>query len=256
VRVQAHAALGRAYAELGRARDAGRQYEQVRSLWANSGPALAAIGRTEPDAVRRERRIGRAVTAVGEALFFAAEAQRAELERVRFPVYRGSGEKADVLRHIQGPIRAWIAEKRPLVEQTTAAYKKILDIQPAAPPVWVIAAGARVGEIWATFASELRSAPVPDSIRKQPDAYQAYVNAIEQVTAPQQLMARRAFETCTGWSVKYQYSDALSRKCEEWLAQNYKAEYHLLDEFRGAPNRSSSALGERPPALSLGRDQR
>jgi tetratricopeptide (TPR) repeat protein len=251
VRIQAHALLGRAQSQLGRARDAARHYDEVRSLWGDGARAVAAIERAEPDAALRERRIGRAVTAVGEALYFAAEARRAELERLRFPVYRGPGTKADVLKHIQGEVKSWIGEKRPLVEQATADYKKILDIQPAAPPVWVVAAGARVGEMWATFASELRSAPVPDSIRKQQELYQAYINGIEQVTAPQQLMARQAFETCTSWSVKYQYSDALSRKCEEWLARNYKAEYHLIDEFRGAPNRSSSPLRERAPALDL-----
>jgi hypothetical protein len=52
--------------------------------------------------------------------------------------------------------------------------------------------------------------------------------------------------------VKYQYFDEFSRACEEWLAQNYKAEYHVVDEFRGSPNRVNSALREQGSPLRIG----
>ena len=42
--------------------------------------------------------------------------------------------------------------------------------------------------------------------------------------------------------MKYQYFDEYSRDCEKWLAKNYKTEYHLVDEFRGAPTRVNSVL--------------
>jgi hypothetical protein len=54
--------------------------------------------------------------------------------------------------------------------------------------------------------------------------------------------------------VKYQYFDQFSRSCEEWLAQNYKNEYHLIDEFRGAPNRVNSVLKEQGNPLRIGGD--
>jgi len=52
--------------------------------------------------------------------------------------------------------------------------------------------------------------------------------------------------------VKYQYFDEFSRTCEEWLAQNYKNEYHLVDEFRGSPNRVNSVLLEQGNPLRIG----
>jgi hypothetical protein len=52
--------------------------------------------------------------------------------------------------------------------------------------------------------------------------------------------------------VKYQYFDEFSRSCEVWLAKNYKAEYHVVDEIRGAPTLSNSGLDDKPPPLVVG----
>ena len=65
------------------------------------------------------------------------------------------------------------------------------------------------------------------------------------------MVARGAFKTCLDYSVTYQYFDEFSRSCEEWLAQNYKSEFHLIDEFRGAPTRVNSTLKERPYPLQI-----
>ena len=52
--------------------------------------------------------------------------------------------------------------------------------------------------------------------------------------------AKPALKKCLDLSVKYQYFDEFSRACEVWLAKNYGAEYHLIDEFRGSPTRVRS----------------
>ena len=52
--------------------------------------------------------------------------------------------------------------------------------------------------------------------------------------------------------MKYQYFDEYSRDCEKWLAKNYKAEYHVVDELRGAPTLSNSGLDDKPPPLIVG----
>ena len=56
---------------------------------------------------------------------------------------------------------------------------------------------------------------------------------------------------CLQLSVKVQYFDHYSRACEVWLAKNYKAEYHVVDELRGAATLASAVLGERPPPILL-----
>jgi TolA-binding protein len=252
VRVQAHALNGRALAALGRHADAAREFARTRELWRDPAAAIKAIEAAETDAAARERRVGRAVTAVGEAVFFFAERRRLKAEAMRFPVYRGPGTREAVLKHIQVEVLGWIKHKRPLIEQATAEYEQILALKPAPPPRWVIAAGARVGSMWSEFVREFRAAPVPDAIRKDPPLLAAYWEALDAASEPQKQMARRAFETCTGYSARFQHFDEFSRSCEEWLALNFKADHHLVDEFRGPPNRRNSVLRELSPALALG----
>ena len=252
IQVQAHALLGRAYAELGRGGQAAQEYGRVRKLWADPAAAEARFESLEPDPRVRQRRIGRALDAVGEALFFFAERDREAVARVRFPEYRGPGTRAAVSDHIARKVAAWIKAKRPLIERATAAYRRIVDLRPAPPPRWVIAAGARVGTMWGTFVQEFRDAPIPDSIRNDAELRTAYYHEIDRASEPQKRVARDAFETCLGYSVTYQYFDEHSRSCERWLADTYKSEYHLLDEFHGRPNRGNAARLEHAPALTIG----
>ena len=106
--------------------------------------------------------------------------------------------------------------------------------------------------MWGGFVDEFRAAPIPDSIKKDYELRTAYYGALDDASEPQKRQARGAFETCLGYSVKYQYFDEYSRECEKWLAKNYKAEYHLVDEFRGDPTYVNSALDERPFPLRIG----
>src|SRR4029079_7209311 len=133
----------------------------------------------------------------------------------------------------------------------TGDYKKIVDLQPVPPPQWVIAAGSRVGGMWGGFVKEFRAAPIPDKVKHDTELRQLYYASLDDASEPQKQMAKGAFKTCLDYSVTYQYSDEYTRSCEEWLAQNYKAEYHLIDEFRGAPTRVNSTLKERPYPLQI-----
>src|SRR5262249_43889620 len=107
-----------------------------------------------------ERRIGKAMTAGGGGLFFFAEQKRKEGDKIRFPEYKGSGIRADVLQHINTKGADWIKKKRTAIEEAEREYLKIKDMKPA-PPKWVIAAGARVGQMWGKFVAEFRAAPIP-----------------------------------------------------------------------------------------------
>jgi len=106
--------------------------------------------------------------------------------------------------------------------------------------------------MWGTFVKEFRAAPIPDGIKKDYELRTAYFGALDDASEPQKQQAKGAFEICLGYSVKYQYFDQFSRTCEEWLATNYKNEYHLVDEFRGSPNRVNSVLKEQGNPLRIG----
>jgi hypothetical protein len=108
--------------------------------------------------------------------------------------------------------------------------------------------------MWGTFVKEFRAAPIPDSMKKDYEIRTAYYGALDEASEPQKQQAKSAYNLCLDYSVKYQYFDEYSRACEEWLAQNYKSEYHLVDEFRGAPNRVNTVLKEQGNPLRIGGD--
>lgn len=253
IRAQAHALLGRAYVKANKGAVASKEYAAVRKLWEDPKAAVASIeGIPDEDAGAKQRRLGRALEAVGEALFFTAEEKKAKVDKIVFPAYKGPGTKEAVLKHIQTKVKDWIGKKRPLIDEASAEYIKIVNLQPVPPPRWVIAAGSRVGDMWGQFVKEFRAAPIPDGIKKDYELRTAYYGSLDEASEPQKNQAKSAYSTCLGYSVKYQYFDEFSRTCEVWLAENYKSEFHVVDEFRGAPNRVNSVLREQGSPLRIG----
>lgn len=269
VQIQAHAMLGRVYMRINNPTNAAPEYTKVRNAWKDPTAAmkkLDALGGDEPTKVRR---IGKVLTAVGESLFFFAEQKRKDVDKIRFPEYKGSGERKDVEKHIQTKVKAWMDKKRPAIQETEKEYLKILDLQPSPPPMWVIAAGSRVGQMWGKYVAEFRAAPIPKEWRQKgnspfgdpndPSAPPlswdeirgAYYASLDQASEPDKQRAKAAYKKCLDYSVKYQYFDEYSRACEVWLSKNYGAEYHLIDEFRGAPTRVNSGLSDRAMPLNL-----
>src|SRR5690606_24640697 len=145
VRLQAHALLGRAYSMQKKGGPVRQSFGKVVGLWKDPQKGVAEIEKSGGD--DKQRRRGRALEAVGEAIFFFAEEKKAKVEKVKFPEYRGTGSKEAVLKHINTKVKDWIQKKRPLIEEATAEYKKIVDLQPGPQPSWVIAAGSRIVEM-------------------------------------------------------------------------------------------------------------
>jgi len=256
IQVQAHATLGRAYTKTKADLGAKQEYAKVRALWANPGDAVKKINDAYPaeDDGQKAKRLGKALNAVGEAYFYAAEGQkRANVDPVKFPEYHGPGTKDDVLKHINTKVRDWLGKKRPAIEKVEVEYKKIVDLQPDAPPKWVIAAGSRVGLMWGDLVDDFRKAPIPESWKKDAEIRGVYYDALDAQSEPIKVQkAKPALVTCLAYSVKFQYFDEFSRNCEVWLAKNYKAEYHVVDELRGAPTLSNSGLDDRQPPVAIG----
>ncbi|MGO9714615.1 MAG: tetratricopeptide repeat protein [Polyangiaceae bacterium] len=259
IQIQAHANLAKAYTHAkggGADAQAKAEYAKVRALWQNPQDAIARINAaySGEDQGSREKRIGKAVTAVGEAYFYAADAlKKTEVDNIKFPEYHGPGTKADVLKHVQTKVAAWLQKKKPAIEKVAGEYKKILDLQPDAPPRWVIAAGSRVGLMWGNFVDEFRAAPIPADWKKDPELRGVYYDALDGASEPiKSGRAKPALVTCLAYSVKFEYFDEFSRSCEVWLAKNYKAEFHVVDELRPSPTLSNGGLDDKPPPLLVG----
>ncbi|WP_394827186.1 tetratricopeptide repeat protein [Pendulispora albinea] len=258
IQAQAHATLARSYTKVRHQnRDRAQvDYARVRKIWDNPAEAVKKINDAYPneDEAQKQKRVGKALNAVGEAYFYAAEELKREtVDKVKFPVYRGSGSKEDVSRHINTRVKDWLEKKGPAIEKAAAEYKKIVDLQPDAPPKWVIAAGSRVGLMWGDFVDEFRRAPIPEAWKKDAEMQGVYYDQLDAKSEPIKVQrAKPALVTCLSYSVKFQYFDDYSRSCEVWLAKNYKAEYHVVDELRGAPTLSNSGLDDKAPPLTIG----
>ncbi|OQX69369.1 MAG: hypothetical protein B6A08_05670 [Sorangiineae bacterium NIC37A_2] len=248
VRLQAHALLGKAGVNLKTAPIADREYKIVVGLWSDPAKAAKAI----EDAGGGQRELGRALESVGEALFYFAEKSKAKVDAYTFPKYNGVKDKEGINKHISTKVKDWYTKKKEMIAEVTKEYKKIIDLMPVPPPRWVIAAGSQVGKMWGTFVSDFRSAPIPKEWESDFEIRTAYYGALDDASEPFKVQAKGAYSVCLGYSVQYQYFDQYSRDCEEWLANNYKAEFHLVDEFRGSPDKVNNPLDEQPNPLQIG----
>ncbi len=270
VQVQAHAMLGRAYSKMKGDQGAKAEYQRVRDIWKDPAGAMKKLNDAYPteDEGQKTKRLAKALLAVGEALFYAAdESKRANVDPIRFPIYVGAGTTADVKKHIDTKVADWLKRKMEAIGKVELEYKKIVDLQPEPPPRWVIAAGSRVGLMWGEFVDDFRKAPYPKQWDQKGCALNCgtadqldwrelkarYLANLDEKSEPIKTQrAKPALVTCLTYSVKYQYFDDYSRACEVWLAKNYKAEYHVVDELRGAPTLSNSGLDDKPPPLLVG----
>jgi tetratricopeptide (TPR) repeat protein len=255
VQLQAHATLGRTFARLNNAASARAEYAKVKHLWTDPAAGEAKIRAAYPaeDDAQRERRLGKALGAVGEAMFFAAEERRiGDVDSLKFPEYKGPGDKASVKAHVDTKVKDWYLKKMAAIQKVERQYLEVLELKPAPPPKWVIAAGSRSGLMWGDFVDDFRRSPIPKAWRGT-ELEQMYTGEIDRVSEPYKSNhARPALKKCLDLSTKYQYFDAFSRSCEVWLAKNYKAEYHVTDELRGAPTMANSGLDEKAPPVLMG----
>ncbi|MEM1029427.1 MAG: hypothetical protein AAGN82_03710 [Myxococcota bacterium] len=263
VKIQAHALLGRVYAAQGNTRSADSEYGTVRSSWRDAGKMQQAIMAIPGGKAANERRLGKTLTAVGEALFYFAEKERAKADAIEMPEYKGKGDRKDVDAFVKNDIKKWMDKKGPAIKAASGSYLEVVKLKPSPPPRWVISSGAAVGKMWGDFVAEFRAAPYPKEWDKDgfipgtapplmwAELRSTYLASLDSASEPWKRQAKGAFQTCLKYSVEYQYFDQDSRSCEEWLSKNYPAEYHLIDEFRGAPTRVNSGLDERPQALNI-----
>jgi tetratricopeptide (TPR) repeat protein len=280
IEVQAHATLGRCFDHLRGDQGARAEYARVRELWRDQAAAQKKLMDSYPDESKetKARRLGKTLEAVGEAVFYEAdERKRADVDSIKFPAYAGSGKKDDVLKFVQTKVGDWMKKKATAIVAIEAQYKKVMDLQPEPPPRWVIAAGSRVGLLWGDFVDDFRRAPYPADWDKPGCAVACgtpsaltwheikmnYFHELDVASQPykdgsakwvdgRHVGAKPALVACLDYSVNYQYFDQFSRACEVWLAKNYRSEYHVVDELRGASTLSNSGLGDRPPPLLIG----
>gem|GEM_PF-4920007 len=243
LRVRARGLLAQAHAH-GPAREraaASREYASILAEWGDGAAAAASLAHAYPeeDEGARLRRLARALVAVGEANYQAAEeARAADVDSLPPPVYSGPLLPAAMRAHLATRVSEWAAKKRLAIERTEALYQRVLLVRPAPPPRWVVDAAARVAGMWGGFALEFRRVLPQAAMHREAADRVEFVQLLAEAAEPyRERRAKPAYRTCASLSTKYAFVDELSRGCDAWLvrAQVLPALDELLPAVRAEP---------------------
>ncbi len=262
IRVCAHAALARASSSVGDAKAAEKEYEIVRALWKTPEAAVKEIMTLDEPDPDKSRRLGKALTAVGEALFFFAEQKRSLADAARYPELKGSASLAQIQDHVRTKLTGWMRKKQILIEEAEREYVAIVSLQPVPPPRWVIASAFRVGTLWAQYDADLHALPIPNEWRGNAlvpgskmtvsELRKVYEQAWVGGSDSTKRKARGAFQTCADYAVKFQRVDEYSEGCNRWLEKSYPKEFVAVDEIIPKLRGASWAVVPAPVAKSEG----
>lgn len=217
-RMLAHALLGRRQLALRRAAAARREYDKVLAAWADPEAAAKTITASGADESDGHRRLGQALTALGEARFFEAGQKRAKALALRPPAFAGTPSDEAIRRHVVTAVAAWMKKRRALDDEAERAYREVTDIRPVPPPRWVIASAAEVGTMLEALATDLEQVPVPPGVRRDPALLAAYRAALSDALAPQRERAKAAYRMCQAMAEKFQHRDEHAKTCSDRLA--------------------------------------
>ncbi len=232
-----------------------KEWAKVRAAWSDPAAAESALrgGWPGEDAAQLDRRVARALKAVGEALFVAAEELRlAEVEPLKLAPYAGPADRAALDIYGNTTLREFLVKKRTAIERAEVAYLQVLELRPVPAPLSVIAASAAVGAMWGDFVDDLRRMPIPRAWGADPALRRAYLEALSSATEPfKQSRAKPAMKACVSYAARYQMLDPGADRCSAWLASHFPAEHHRVDELVPA-FRTSGVLHGSVPAAPLG----
>jgi hypothetical protein len=109
---------------------------------------------------------------------------------------------------------------------------------------WVIAAAARIGQLYQDFSGQLYTAPVPKAGSPPPGYPQeefeqifhdAYCDALTDTAEPIEAKAIDGLSICLNKSTELSFYDEWSQLCEAELNQIKPLEYPLASEIRAQP---------------------
>ncbi len=205
-------------------------YGRVVAHWDDPSKARKRVMSGDP--ATAQQRLGLALESMGEALFYFAEKKRLVADAIAFPVYRGDGSKKDVDQHVRTKIKTWMQSKQPAINAAENAYLAVVKLKPVAPPRWWLASGSRVGAMWAEYVYDFRSAPYPKQWDQPGPSHLGnppimwseirdnFFDSMVKASEVQMRKARRAYQMCAQYSLKFKLSNSFSKSCDRWLAAN------------------------------------
>jgi hypothetical protein len=258
VQVRAHAGLGRALVLLGKRPEAAVEYGKAKALVEGLYQRLGArsLKQDEVDEVMEVRSLVGMLTAAGEALFFFGEEKRLAAEALARPAFSGAGSPDETRDYLGTKLGAWVAQRRAAIDEAEKAYRAIAALEPQAPPKWEVAAAERVAWMRGKLAAEIRATPAPKGWKAQgpspwgkdfTELRAAWVDALEQLSAPEEARAKLAYRGCVSLTAKLWAGAPEAQRCSAWLARHEPAAYPRLDELMDRPTHRADGLLPSPP---------
>jgi tetratricopeptide (TPR) repeat protein len=253
--IQAHTAIGRAFWELNKRGEARPSFAAAVRAWTSGAPKRISALKTSKE--NKVLYLRQALDSAAESQFYLSEYKFAEFEKVAFPQYRGGKSMARVKKWSDTEFKKWVKRKQGVLRAAEADYAKVArmtvnagGVQMKSAP-WQIAAASRTGEMYRSFVDEFRDAPIPREIERDPELFDIYVGALDDVSEPLQRQAIDKFEFCLKTATQVRWFNKWSRACEEELNGLNPTKYPVAAELRGEPNYVKATVGD-PGVVDLG----
>jgi tetratricopeptide (TPR) repeat protein len=157
----------------------------------------------------------------------------------------------------QKKFKTWLTNKTKQLDVAQKIYQNVIQSRQAH---WVIAAAARIGQVYQDFSGQLYTAPVPKAGSAPPGYPQeefdqffhdAYCDAMVDVAEPLETKAVDALAVCLNKSTDLSFYDEWSQLCEAELNQLKPVEYPLPTEIRAQPGYNTLVEMDRAPVQPL-----
>jgi tetratricopeptide (TPR) repeat protein len=217
------------------------------------GKALTKI--SAADETEKTQRTTEMMYAVAASRFYQGEQDLEKFLRITFPDGLTFNPKdKEKFKESEKQFKKWLESKGTRLQDTQGIYQDVILYKVAH---WAIAASARIGQLFQTFADQLFTAPIPTppSIPAEIREYMAvypkegeemkndflqtfrdqYCDALVDKAEPLEAKAIEGLQTCLNKSTELSWFNDWSRLCETELNQIRPTEYPIASEIRLEP---------------------
>lgn len=223
--LQMKAMNARNFVALGRVDLARKAYAELLNQWQDAVREPSYPG-DPPSTAHSEV----AISAVSEALFFAAEQERAAAEALAMPAFSGDGSEKSIRQHLDDQVKPWATKKEAMMKEAEAAYAKVAALGGVAPQ-WLVDSSARIGTMHATFVAQYRAPALShelthadpvghESQTTREQVRRIYYQTLDEASQAEKARAIEAFAKCQADAASLNVQDELVDECNAWLAKN------------------------------------
>lgn len=239
------------------AKKAQGHFSTALKLWASAEKRIPGASPEEQKA-----RLSFAAYAAAGSAFFKAEQVYEDFLRVKFPegLYFQQPTQFDTPKKAKEKKKAFDADVKKFqvyLDQKAkfanmlagasadkkGAYDKVVEFKVAH---WMIAASARLGQVWANFMDQLYTAEIPKDLKEQDEwgnrPREIFCDTLVDKAEPIETKAVQGYDLCLKAATQQSWFNEWSNLCEQELNQMQPTEYPLAAEVKPEPGYVSTLM--------------